>query len=111
MRMEENIRNYADGILNASEMVDRFRSDSLFTRGLVQALKVPYSFSYGFDSLTTISRLYAPDSSFRIFTWQVMKDFSAYRQKGAIQMKTADGSLKLIPSLTILIIPISLWIQ
>ena len=96
-QLEENMLNYANDIVNATEMVDRFRADSFFTRALVKALQVPYSFSYGFDSLKTISRLYAPDSSFRIITWQVMKDFTYYRQKGAIQMHTKDGSLKLIP--------------
>lgn len=96
-QLEENMRNYASDIVNAKEMVDRFRADSFFTRALVQALKVPYSFSYPFDSLQTISKLYAPDSSFRIITWQIMKDFTYYRQKGAIQMRTNDGSLKLIP--------------
>ncbi|TSA59123.1 MAG: hypothetical protein D4R41_03265, partial [Sediminibacterium sp.] len=96
-QLEAGIKEYANDILNAPEMIDRFRADSLFTRGLVQALKTPYSFGYSFDSLQTISCLYAPDSSFKIFTWQVMKDFSFYRQKGAIQMHTSDGSLKLYP--------------
>lgn len=96
-QLEENLKGYADAIVNASEQSDRAIADSIFTKALVQALKVPYSFSYGFDSLHTISSLYAPDSSFRIFTWQVMKDFSYYRQKGAIQFHTKDGSLKLIP--------------
>jgi len=96
-QLEESMRNYADDIVNAEEMVDRFRADSFFTRALVKALQVPYSFSFGFDSLKTISRLYAPDSSFRIITWQIMKDFTYYRQKGAIQLHTKDGSLKLIP--------------
>lgn len=91
------MRQFADAIVNASETADRAIADSIFTKALVQALKTPYSFSYPFDSLTTISRLYAPDSSFRIITWQVMKDFSYYRQKGAIQFRTADGSLKLTP--------------
>jgi len=84
-------------ILNGDDTEDRLRADSFFTRQLVQALRTPYSFHYGFDSLKTISRLYAPDSSFRIITWQLMKDFSYYRYKGAIQMNTKDGSLKLIP--------------
>jgi hypothetical protein len=96
--MEEALKKPAYDILNAEEFPDRFRADSLFTRGLVRALRTPYSFSYHFDSLTTISQLYAPDSSFRIFTWQLqMEDLSHYRQKGAIQMRTKDGSLKLIP--------------
>ena len=96
-QLEQNMRNYADDIVNAPETADRAVADSFFTKALVQALKVPYSFAYPFDSLKTISRLYAPDSSFRIITWQVMKDFTYYRQKGAIQFHTKDGSLKLIP--------------
>jgi hypothetical protein len=94
---EQMLSKYAFDIVNAEEMVDRLRADSFFTRNLVQALKTPYSFNYSFDSLKTISRLYAPDSSFRIITWQLMKDFTYYRYKGAIQLKTNDGSLKLIP--------------
>lgn len=96
-KIEAGIKDYSKAILNAAEMIDRFRADSLFTRGLVQALKIPNSFYYPFDSLITISKIYAPDSSFRIFTWQVMKDYSSYHQKGAIQMHTNDGSLKIIP--------------
>ncbi len=96
-QLEANMKQFAEDIVNAPEMVDRFRADSFFTRALVQALKLPHSFAYPFDSLKTISHLYAPDSSFRIITWQVMKDLTYYRQKGAIQMNTSDGSLKLIP--------------
>ncbi|MDP3666962.1 MAG: hypothetical protein Q8R50_09805 [Sediminibacterium sp.] len=96
-QLEENMRNYANDIVNAPEAAERAVADSFFTRALVQALKVPYSFSYPFDSLQTISRLYAPDSSFRIITWQIMKDFTYYRQKGAIQFHTQNGSLQLIP--------------
>jgi hypothetical protein len=96
-QMEENMRPYASDIMNAEEAGDRAIADSIFTRMLVKSLQVPYSFSYAFDSLTTISHIYAPDSSFRIFTWQVMKDFTFYRKKGAIQFRTKDGSLKLVP--------------
>jgi hypothetical protein len=64
---------------------------------LVRALKVTGSFYYPFDSLETISKLYAPDSSFRIFTWQMVINNNIIRQHGAIQMKTYDGSLKLFP--------------
>jgi hypothetical protein len=79
------------------ETVDRLRSDSIFTRIIVRALKTPYSFEYPFDSLITISKLMAPDSSFRIFTWQLVKDESYCRQKGFIQLNTPDGSLQLFP--------------
>lgn len=95
--IEKEIRPYAEKMVMAEEAIDRYRADSFFTRGLVRALKTPYSFYYNFDSIKTISKLYAPDSSFKIFTWQLEKDYSSLRQKGAIQINTADGSLKLIP--------------
>lgn len=96
-KMEDSLKVFSDEMINSYDASARFRADSLFVRGLVRALKVPYSFSYPFDSIQTVSRLYAPDSSFRIFTWQLKKDEYVYLQKGAIQMKTRDGSLKLYP--------------
>lgn len=75
----------------------RFIADSVFIRMLVRALKTPNSFYYPFDSLETISHIYAPDSSFRIFSWQFSRDDDYCRQRGAIQMRTADGSLQLFP--------------
>ena len=92
---EDSMKTYAFNIVNAREAADRFRSDSIFTKMLVRALKEPHSFYYPFDSLQTISRLYAPDSSFRIFTWQVVKDENTFRRHGAIQINTKDGSATL----------------
>jgi hypothetical protein len=94
---EDSMKNFAFDIVNAESPEGRFRADSQFIRSLVRTLKQPYSFNYPFDSLQTISRLYAPDSSFRIFTWQFKKDDLMYLQEGAIQMKQPDGSLKLFP--------------
>jgi hypothetical protein len=94
---ELSIKEYGKQMINEEEWINRFIADSAFTKGFVQALKIHNSFYYSFDSLITVSKLYAPDSSFKIFTWQIMKDFSYYRQRGAIQMKTADGSLQLFP--------------
>ena len=94
---EDTLKRYADKLVNANSAAIRFQSDSAFTKLLVQALKTPNSFYYKFDSLLTISKLYAPDSSFRIFTWQMVVNENLTRQHGAIQMKTVDGSLKLFP--------------
>lgn len=96
---EDSLKKYAFDIVNGKEAAERFRADSNFTKMLVRALQQPYSFNYPFDSLQTISHLYAPDSSFRIFTWQVVRDEKVFRRHGAIQMKTSDGSLKLFPLL------------
>lgn len=94
---EEVLKVYADKIITGQSMPIRFYNDSVFTRTFVKALTTPYSFYYPFDSLQTISRLYAPDSSFRIFTWQLVVSDNLTRQHGAIQMKTNDGSLKIFP--------------
>lgn len=96
-KKEDSLKVYADSMINAETAGKRFLSDSQFVKTFVRALKTPYSFSYPFDSLLTVSRLYPADSSFRIFTWQLKKDEYMYYQKGAIQMRTQDGSLKLYP--------------
>jgi hypothetical protein len=94
---EDSMRAPALQIIQGRNASDRFYADSSFTRTLIRALKTPYSFHYPFDSLITISALYAPDSSFRIFTWQMVINENIVRQHGAIQMNTKDGSLKLFP--------------
>src|ERR1700755_2633397 len=96
-KREDSLKKYADSIVNAEHGSTRLRADSLFVRSLVRSLKLPNSFYFPFDSLETISRLYAPDSSFRIFTWQYKNDEYIYLQSGCIQMRTTDGSLKLYP--------------
>jgi hypothetical protein len=72
------------------------RSDSFFVKTLIRALQIKNSFYYQFDSVHGVSKLYAPDSTFRIFTWNISFDDYYSRQRGAIQMRTPDGSLKLI---------------
>jgi hypothetical protein len=94
---EDSLKEIAPKIVMGREAAERFRADSLFTRVLVRALVQKNSFYYPFDSVLHISRLYSPDSAFRIFTWQVVKDETLARRHGAIQMRTADGSLQLFP--------------
>jgi hypothetical protein len=96
-KKEDTLKLYANKIIAGQSMSIRFTNDSLFTRGFVKALKTPHSFQYPFDSLQTISKLYAPDSSFRIFTWQMVVSDNLTRQHGAIQIKTPDGTLKIFP--------------
>lgn len=94
---DDSLKTYSIDLIQAINAQNRFKADSLFTKMFVRALKVNGSFYYPFDSLETISKLYPPDSSFRIFTWQMVINDNIIRQHGAIQMKTEDGSLKLYP--------------
>jgi hypothetical protein len=95
-KKEDSLTLYSRDMVFSPNPAERFRADSNFVRTFVRALKTKNAFFYPFDSLN-ISRLYAPDSSFRIFTWQMKKDEYVYMQKGAIQMNTPDGELKLFP--------------
>ncbi|MBC8034767.1 MAG: hypothetical protein H7Y03_11515 [Chitinophagaceae bacterium] len=94
---QDSLQQQADSMINSVYTAKRFIADSNFVKTLVRALKINNSFYFPFDSLQTISRLYAPDSTFRIFTWQLKKDEYMYLQKGAIQVRTNDGALKLFP--------------
>ncbi len=96
-KKEDSLSILSTKLINAINAEDRFKTDSIFTRMLVRSLKIKNSFYYPFDSLKSISRLYAPDSSFRIFTWQMVVNENIVRQHGAIQMRTKDGSLQLYP--------------
>ena len=94
---EDSMKIPAATLIQGINASDRFKADSLLTKMLVRALMVPNSFYYPFDSIYTVSKLYAPDSSFRIYTWQMVINDNIIRQHGAIQMKTNDGRLKLFP--------------
>ncbi|MBS1513227.1 MAG: hypothetical protein JST86_20490 [Bacteroidetes bacterium] len=94
---EDSLKKYAGQILGAINSSDRLKADSMFTRVLVRALLIPHSFYYAFDSLPSISKLCPQDSTFKIFTWQLVINDYVIRKHGAIQMNTDDGSLKLYP--------------
>jgi hypothetical protein len=68
---EDSLKSLAADIILDSLTESRMRSDSLFTRTLVRALQVKNSFYYPFESVQGVSKLYAPDSTFRIFTWNI----------------------------------------
>ncbi|MFT3678839.1 MAG: hypothetical protein QM791_01115 [Ferruginibacter sp.] len=94
---EDSLKIFSRTIINGTTAAARFTADSSFTKMFVRALKTANSFYYPFDSLESISKLYAPDSSFRIYTWQMVVNENLVRQHGAIQMRTYDGTLKLYP--------------
>lgn len=94
---EDTLKAYSRYMIVDSLSQTRMIADSFVTRVLVRALKIKNSFYFPFDQVLGMSKLYAPDSSFRIFTWNLAFDDYYSRQKGAIQMATRDGSLKLIP--------------
>ncbi|MGH2647956.1 MAG: hypothetical protein ACRDE8_10330 [Ginsengibacter sp.] len=96
-KKEDSLQDLSLQIIQGRTATNRFEADSQFTKIFVRALKIKNSFYYPFDSLITISKLVPDDSSFKIFTWQMVVNDYVTRQHGAIQMRTKDGSLKLFP--------------
>ena len=94
---EDSLKHLAKNLIVDSLTGARMRNDSLFIRTLVRSLQVKNSFYYPFDSVQGVSKLYAPDSTFRIFSWSLSYDDFYSRQRAAIQYRTPDGSLKLVP--------------
>lgn len=96
-KKEDSLKAFAYQILNGRNVEDRFTADSQFTKSFVRTLQINNSFYYPFDSLISIAKVIPTDSTFKIFTWQLVINGDIVRQHGAIQMKTPDGSLKLFP--------------
>ena len=80
-------------MVNDSLPEHRFAACKKFIPNLVTALKHKNSFNYSFDRVQSISVIYPPDSTFRIFTWQLFVDNDTYHQYGAIQMNSSDLKL------------------
>lgn len=96
-KKEDSLKTLSLKIIQGRTAGDRFAADSEFTKMFVRALKIKNSFHYSFDSILTISKLSPQDSTFKIFTWQMVINDNIVRQHGAIQMRSVDGSLKLFP--------------
>jgi len=92
---EDTLAMIAFLVVNDSIESERFGACRQLITRLVQTLKTPNSFQYPFDRLKSISILTPPDSSFRIFTWQLYVNDSTYRYYGAIQRNSKD--LQLFP--------------
>ena len=97
------LNNYQDSLkrlgfifINNENELERKNANYRFIRTLVSALKTPDSYQYKFDSVKTVAIAYAPDNTFRVFTWNVMNQDGSYRFYGTIQMNT-PGQLKMYP--------------
>ncbi len=71
---EDSLKILAKNVYVDSLTAGRMRSDSLFVKTLVRSLLIKNSFYFPFDSVQGVSKLYAPDSAFRIFSWTISYD-------------------------------------
>lgn len=92
-KLEDSLSTLAKTILMDSIQENRVLASQKFGPLLEEALQKPHAFDYPFDSLRSISIQYPPDSSFRVFTWQLYVDVEEYRYFGAIQMSGEQSKL------------------
>lgn len=77
-------------MVNDTSSEIRFASCRKFIPTLVNGLKYEDSFKYPFERLKNISIIYPPDSSFRIFSWELYVSPTERRYYGAVQLNTSD---------------------
>ena len=94
---EDSLKSLSRDIVLDSNTAGRMISDSQFVKTLVRTLLIKNSFYYPLDSVIGISKLYAPDTSFRIITWNISYSDYYHRQRGVIQFKPINGVSKFIP--------------
>ncbi len=88
---EKKLARYNDYFVNADQWEHRKAAHDNFKPLFESTLKKDSSFYYPFDSLKWISKLIPPDSSFRVFSWQLTKSDSINYYFGYLQKK--DGRL------------------
>jgi hypothetical protein len=94
-RLEDSLQSLSNTLTFDSFLDVRQKACYSFIPKLVEALKADNSFYFPFDSLETVAKIYPPDSSFRIFTWQLVLPKGKFRYYGVIQMKSTK--LKMYP--------------
>lgn len=82
---EESMAFYADVLVNATKPEHRKMANEQFLASFEEALGMEGAREWPFDSLKWISELVSPDSSLRIFSWQLMESSDKYTYYGFIQ--------------------------
>lgn len=96
MIYQDSLNHLGKQFINNDTEMERMNANTKFIQTLVQALKIPHSFNFPFDSVKSISILNAPDNRFRLLTWHVTFDDGSYRFYGAVQINTGE-KLQLYP--------------
>jgi hypothetical protein len=96
MMYQDSLKHLGKRLINNDTEMERMNANTYFIQTLVQALKVPHSFNFPFDSVKSITVLNSPDNRFRFITWHMSYDDGSYRFYGTIQMNTGE-KLQMFP--------------
>lgn len=87
--IEDTLARLGEELTYDSLLSNRQKACYAFIPSFVRALTIENSFYFPFDSLYTVSKIYAPDSAFRIFTWQLVLPGGKFRYFGVMQMRSS----------------------
>lgn len=93
--MEKKMKRIGLQFLSDTIQENRVKGARDFVKLLIEALKVENSFQYPFDSIPYLAKVVPEDSSFKIFTFQIMLDNYTFVHYGCIQLNRS--TIKLIP--------------
>ncbi len=88
---EDTLAMMATRIPEAHDDKGKMLHHHAFADYFEEVLKHDDAFSYPFDSLQTVSLLYAPDSTFRIATWYVPLSGQRFYYAGFVQLPGIDN--------------------
>lgn len=94
---EDSLHNLARSIPFPRADDDRMLNHEVFATYFSEVLRREGSFDYPFDSLQTVSLLYAPDRSFRIITWYVPLSGQRFHYAGYLQFPGQDDIPEVVP--------------
>ena len=86
----DSLNNLGLSFLTSKDQSKRISAEGLFDAHLEALLNEKDAFYFNFDSLKCASHLVAPDSSFKLFTWQLYLSEDKYLYKGLIQKRNGD---------------------
>lgn len=95
--LQDTLKKISAATVSETNDTKKTEINARFVKTLVEALKIPNSYTFPFDSLRNVSVVKSPDQAFRILSWYVQQGNGTYRYYGAIQMNTGSGPLKLFP--------------
>lgn len=93
---EKELEQLGDSMIDGSTQGVRVHNLKQYIPTLVDALSIPGSFDYNFDSLRYMFTFTPPDKKFRLYNWHIEFVNNTFRFYGVIQMNNKD-SLELYP--------------
>jgi hypothetical protein len=94
---EKRLYVLGDSIVDSWNEFGRMDALTDFIPRFVQALKIPGSFTYPFDSFSFMYIIKSPDEKFRLYSWALRFDDGTYRYYGALHFKDEEGASQLLP--------------